>query len=308
MPRNIELRNLSLSTIQILHPTKAGAARSLSYRRHKQPAAFVHACLKKRSAKASFTLEAAVAVPVFTCFLVAVLFFFRVIEVQQNLFEAMQYTARTLSASAFAEAYGISGDVQTVPSYASAQLMVHSQYKSNFADQGEAYRNLPAGAAGLSLLSSDTAGDYIDLKAHYALKLPIDLFGRKVFLCAQEVKARKWNGYQAENGETESDDEIWVYITPHGTVYHMDRNCHYLDLSIKSIPEGSIAAARNKEGSCYYPCELCGRRNVAGLRYVTDYGTSYHTSLTCSGLKRSIYMVRLSESEGRGPCSKCGGG
>lgn len=264
-------------------------------------AASVHACLS-----GSFTLEAAVLLPAFTCFLVAVLFFFRVIQVQQNLSEAMQYTGRKLSTTAFAERYGIGSEVITPVTYAGANTMVHVQYSSNFSDKSLAYAYIPAGAAGLSLLRSDTTGDFIDLKADYSLRLPIDFFGKKLVLASQEVKVRKWNGYQADTADATDDDEIWVYITPHGTVYHKDRNCHYLKLSIRSVSKSQVAGERNKEGACFYPCELCGARNAPGMVYVTDYGTSYHTSLTCSGLKRSIYMVRLSESEGRGPCSKCG--
>lgn len=268
------------------------------------PTASVHACL---FARASFTLEAAVLIPAFTCFLVAVLFFFRVIEVQQNLFEAMQYTGRTMSAMAFAEEYGGIGEVAMPISYTAANLSVHKEYKNNFTDSSQPYRYIPGNAAGLSLLRSDTSGDFIDLKADYTLKLPIDLFGKKVIVGAGRLRTRKWNGYQAEEGEIDEDDEIWVYITPHGTVYHKDRNCSYLALTIQPVSRSEVGAKRNKEGACYYPCEICGRRSTAGALYITDYGTSYHTSLTCSGLKRSVYMVRLSESEGRGPCSKCGG-
>ena len=168
---------------------------------------------------------------------------------------------------------------------------------------------MPLGRAGLSLLRSDLTGDYIDLKASCTLKLPIDIFGVKLMNCGEEVKVRKWNGYQAEGAGAEDEDEIFVYVTPHGSVYHMDRNCHYLDLSIRSVPGRSISGMRNKDGACYYPCEICGRRQGAGLCYVTDYGTSYHTSLSCSGLKRSIFLIRKSEAEAEGkrPCSKCGG-
>lgn len=247
-------------------------------------------------------------IPAFTCFLVAIMFFFRVIEVHENLYEAMQYTGRKLSTVAFAEQYG-NKILSTPLSVGAAEVMVRGEYRKNFKEKEDAYRYMPLKGAGLSLLRSDTDGDYIDLKASYTMKLPIDLFGMKLMPCAAEVKVRKWNGYQQEGTAGETEDDVFVYVTPHGTVYHMDRNCHYLDLSIESVPKASISGRRNKSGACYYPCGVCGNRPGAGLYYITDYGTNYHTSLSCSGLKRSISLIRKSEAEaeGKGPCSKCGG-
>ncbi len=271
--------------------------------------ASVHTCLSfKKKAKASYTLEAAVLIPLFTCFLVAVMFFFRVIEVQENLYEAMQYTGRKLSTTAFAEQYG-TGSLSVPLSAAAAEVMVREEYRKNFQEEENAYRYMSLGRAGLSLLGSDTTGDYIDLKASYTMKLPVDIFGIKTMPCREEVKVRKWNGYQTEGADAAEEEEIFVYVTPHGTVYHMDRNCHYLDLSTRSVSKGSIKGLRNRDGACYYPCEICGKKQGAGLCYITDYGTSYHTSLSCSGLKRSIFLMRRSEAEaeGKGPCSKCGG-
>lgn len=61
-------------------------------------------------------------------------------------------------------------------------------------------------------------------------------------------------------------------------------------------------------GGIYHLCERCGwMPGNDGNCYVTDYGDRYHTSLSCSGLKRKVYTVPLSEVKGKGACSKCGG-
>ena len=37
------------------------------------------------------------------------------------------------------------------------------------------------------------------------------------------------------------------------------------------------------------------------------YLDCYHIKLNCSGLKRTIYMMRFDQVKGRSPCSRCGG-
>lgn len=116
-----------------------------------------------------------------------------------------------------------------------------------------------------------------------------------------------WIGYVPVGGEEGGQKETYVYITETGTVYHKNRSCSYLNPSIRNISAGELENIRNKGGAIYYACPLCDGKVISGNCYITDYGTSYHTSITCSGLKRTIYEVKLSEVGGRGACSKCGG-
>ena len=112
-------------------------------------------------------------------------------------------------------------------------------------------------------------------------------------------------GYSYFDMTMDDLDDEWVYITPYGTVYHRDRACRYLDLNIRAVSRQSLLTLRNADRKIYRPCESCG---LSGNRtvYVTDYGERYHNSLSCSGLKRTIYMIKLSQTGGKKACSKCG--
>lgn len=115
-----------------------------------------------------------------------------------------------------------------------------------------------------------------------------------------------WTGYALDGGKTE-EEEIWVYITETGTVYHKNRGCSYLNPSIRSVSAEELDSLRNRGGGVYYECPLCNDFPAGVNYFVTDYGTNYHRSVSCSGLKRTIYAVKISEAGGRGACSKCGG-
>ena len=115
-----------------------------------------------------------------------------------------------------------------------------------------------------------------------------------------------WTGYDVEQGASDlTQEDPMVYVTETGTVYHTNRNCTYLNLSIEAVDAAVLEERRNQSGGKYYPCEICGRIGGYGMVYITGQGSSYHSSITCPGLKRTIYTIPLSQVGGRGRCSKC---
>ncbi len=118
----------------------------------------------------------------------------------------------------------------------------------------------------------------------------------------------KWTGYDLREGmdNTDQDREELVYVTESGTAWHRDRACVYLNPSVQMLPGDQAETARNKNGRSYKACEICGGRGA--IVYVTDSGERYHSTVTCSGLKRTINCIPLSEaiSSGRHACPKCG--
>lgn len=241
----------------------------------------------------SFTLEAAVILPILACFFVSILFFFRVMQVQLEVQQALDDTGRRL-------AVYLTGDNSgSLTEYAAAGILLQKELKGS----KTASEYVRGGLAGITLFDSEFSTDQIHLKASYRIRLPVRIFWIWEVKIAQRADCRKWTGWKEQSEDAEED---LVYITETGTVYHTTKSCTHLTLSIRSVTIGEIPWLRNKNGDKYRECMICMDQNISGGQlYITDQGDCYHSDLGCSGLKRTIYTVRLSEVEGRRPCSKC---
>lgn len=118
----------------------------------------------------------------------------------------------------------------------------------------------------------------------------------------------KWIGYDLSQGDIVpgSEKEEMVYITKSGTAYHRQRECQYLNPSIRMLERSLAQEAANSAGQIYTACSVCGGNS--DIVYVTDGGTRYHSTVSCTGLKRSIEYVTLQEAQeaGRHACPRCG--
>lgn len=118
----------------------------------------------------------------------------------------------------------------------------------------------------------------------------------------------KWIGYDLSQGDAAAGEEKedMVYITRSGSAYHRERNCIYLNPSIRMMAFEQAQTARNHDGQRYTACEICGPGSV--VVYVTEDGIRYHSTVSCSGLRRTIDCVALKEAvaAGRHACPKCG--
>ena len=147
----------------------------------------------------------------------------------------------------------------------------------------------------------------LELTAEYEVELPVPVFHIPVLHYKEKMRMKTWTGYVKTYEAGIGDNEL-VYVTETGIVYHRNYQCTYLEPSVRSVAKTQLGELRNSSGGIYHLCERCGwMPGNDGNCYVTDYGDRYHTSLACSGLKRKVYTVPLSEVKGKGACSKCGG-
>lgn len=117
----------------------------------------------------------------------------------------------------------------------------------------------------------------------------------------QSAVCRAWIGF------TElKEQEVYVYITPQGSVYHLSSDCTHLKLSVQTIPLWSVQERKNQSGQHYRLCKLC-KEPQGMFVYITSEGVCYHSDRECSGLKRTIRYVPLSEVPERNCCMRCTG-
>lgn len=122
------------------------------------------------------------------------------------------------------------------------------------------------------------------------------------------VKVHAWTGkeYEAFDDREEEKEEM-VYVTDSGQVYHRHLSCSYLNLSISQTSGKSISSMKNAYGEKYQPCEKCSRNQTPGSTvYITEKGNRYHNLASCSGLKRTVRMVKVSKTGGMAACTRCG--
>lgn len=261
-------------------------------------------------AKGSMTLEAAFVLPFFLFAVINILFAINIIGTQSRINAALHQIGNKMAFAGYVYERTVGhilpnslADVTMTDLYAKRQILEYV---------GRDYLNQSCvmnGVNGISLAGSSVmgAGDIIDLQVSYRVKPFAGIMGFEGFSVSQRYYGKAWTGYDVTQyvSDMQQEDPM-VYITETGTVYHLDRNCTYLNPSVESVPVMMVGEKRNQSGGKYYPCEICDAGIGVGQVYITGQGSSYHSRVNCSGLKRTIYTVPLSQVGGKGRCSKCG--
>ena len=246
------------------------------------------------SVRGSMTAEAAVILPFVLFVLLSMMYFTEALRIQRQIQDAAVQTSLHMSQ------YAYKGDL--------TQIYAYGKLKDYINKSNQDFSMIKGGAAGISCLLSDTLddADRVDLVVSYTLRLPYNVIGLPGIPVVQRACTRGWTGYEPDICEKE--EEQIVYVTEHGTVYHKTSDCSHIDLTVRSADYKDLSSLRNTEGQKFSACEKCGSRMVLkGRIFITNTGNCYHTTSGCSGLKRGVLAIPISQAEDYRPCSRGGG-
>ena len=175
-----------------------------------------------------------------------------------------------------------------------------------FKDYSVSLSKVQQTARGIALVSNEREGDsnIVIINKVVSVKALFEEVGFPTGYVLAGMKYRKWNGYDLYGSADVPTEEEYVYITEYGTVYHRDRSCQHLTVNIRAVSEDKVDNCRNNNMEKYYPCDKCGGKGT-GIVFITEEGNRYHSSASCSGIKRTVKTVKLSEVEGMSGCNSC---
>ncbi len=244
------------------------------------------------SGKGSLTVEAALVLPIFFFAVLTLLNLMEVCRMQGIINVSLQNSAQTLGTYGYILS-GEEDNTELLLGTGACIAYAQSQMPEEAGVQGS-----------VSLLRSRYEDHTVKLQAEYRKKVGYLFFLPEVKVtCRGRVRA--WEGDTEQERQNGTYEEM-VFLTEHGEVYHTSASCRHLSVSITAASIGKISTMRNESGEKYHACEKCVGSGAANeLLYVTETGNRYHNSLECSGLKRSVRLVKKSEASGYPMCSTC---
>lgn len=281
----------------------------------------------------SLTVEAALALPVFIYAIIAFIYFVQLIGLQECLQNAITETGYFAAKHAYVYEYLLNyeseakasgqdeseeNSIETSIETVIARSIDSAFYKIKVQDYlgVEKINNscIEHGFSGIHtyLSSYMEEEDAVDIVLIYKIKIPLLFIELNHIQIVQRVRLRGWSGHKvaAKTSAIETpENNDTVFITESGTVYHLTKECTHLALSIKEAQFDQVEDLRNASGGKYKKCNLCGDNEVSPEGksvYITKTGDRYHLILGCSGLKRTIIAIALSEVGNKSLCKRCG--
>ena len=267
---------------------------------------------------AGMTVEAAAVLPIFLFFFLNLSCAIEMIRLHGNLQIALWETGHRLAVYGYAlgeEDILRSMEAEKEDSWWKEMAGIAFSYtfiKNQLVDYlGKEYLDgspITNGTSGLQFWESDVLqhSDLIEITMTYRVSPYSGLVGFFPFHMANRYYAHIWNGYDITGG-AEADEEglVTVYIAETGEVYHRNRNCTHLRLSVQEIAAGTADNYRNENGGKYTECEKCRGETHTDKWYIAREGNCFHYSENCSGLRRTVYAILLKDADDYRPCSRC---
>ena len=252
-----------------------------------------------KKVQAGMTVEAAIVLPVCLLFLMNLGYAVEMIRLHNNLqFALWDVGGRTA-------VYGCELGEDRIPTLIT-DFYIGNRLRDSLGKEYLDSSPLVRGCSGLGLWQSGLSetGNELDITLTYQVGPLTALAGFRSFYMANRCYVRLWNGYDVTGTQ---ETEICVYVAENGVVFHRDRSCTHLQLSIRRIVRTELEGLRNQWGQRYAACEKCVRGGMPDTLYVTGEGHCYHYRESCSGLKRTVRSLTPEEASGYRPCSRFGG-
>lgn len=245
--------------------------------------------IKKR---AILTVEASIIVPLFMLATITLLSLMSVVYVNEKIDIAISEEAKKLSLMIFEnKGYGV-GEVEA---------NIRNRLGNRFINSGLILNK----ENGFDFSDTDVSNEeIIKIDVKYTIIFPFDVFGVFMLPLNNCTVMHTWVGYNGGLSGRNLDE--YVYLTDTGSVYHKNRECSHIRLKIIRVEYTELAALRNRNGARYKSCIQCKPKATDSKIYVTEDGDRFHNTLSCSGLKRTVRKIRLSQVGNMRACLRCG--
>lgn len=255
--------------------------------------------------RGSLTVESAFVLPLFFLAIVALVSLLDLFRIQTIVTASLCQSAKELGMYAYVSDKYL--DNSPIGKCTTAACILYGKTELMIKMRGENTKAIIGGAAGISLLASNYKDQTVYLRASYRYQIAAGFVKFPPIAIENMGKVRAWTGYQkGEQNDLQGDSEEMVYVTENGGVYHESSDCTYLDLSVRSVASSQVEYLRNDYGEKYHSCEKCFKEsNEKGIYYITEKGNKYHNQKNCSGLKRTIRLVKKSEVKDWKMCTRC---
>ena len=287
--------------------------------------------MQQKNVQGSLTVEAALLLPAAMSVILFFLHLFRILWAEQQLAHAGLEVLQTVSDCGYLFKYAgaeleLSGkDLEGYEAVAKAAGELLRGAGSSAWFRSSLQRSLPDGSLtediieggldGISYWGSDVYAEdeMAVICISCQLRFPVFCEYLPAIVLEKKFLMRSFSGdgeLELAEEETKTETEKgFVYVTETGTVYHENRNCTYIKLSLQQKAFDQIGQSRNASGGIYYPCAGCiTPQSSPAVVWVTKTGTHYHSGKDCSRIKRSVKKIAVSEAEKYRPCSKCAAG
>ena len=263
--------------------------------------------------KGSMTVEAALVLPILSILIMNLFSAIEIYRIHSSVAEALWQNGRistrnmyvtTVSEEVIPE-LDIENIYETISHYMAPTVTKQKIVKE--LNKEPVWRKIVSwGNLGL-IVENEVKDDILEISCSYSVHPLFPLWTLTTKHISNHYYGHAWTGYDIEKGfVTDNQAEEYVYITSNGTVFHKNRKCSYLNPSVKAVYCLQINDSRNLDGEKYEACTCC-KETKGEMYYITNYGTNYHASLDCHGLKRSIQAIKITKTGGMSACSKCGG-